>query len=91
MTFHDPGARARPFRTGVYDLAATKGWVSVGIDHDTATFAVQTIRRWWQDMGAPRYRERRQLLITADGGGSNGAAARSVGSGSCKSWPTTLG
>src|SRR3546814_8351821 len=52
------------------------GWVSVGIDHDTASFAVRTIGRWWQKMGRPRYRRARSLLITADAGGSNGARLR---------------
>ena len=61
---------------GVYDLTSNQGWVSVGIDHDTARFAVQAIRRWWHKMGARRYRSARQLLITADGGGSNGSRCR---------------
>ena len=66
--------RAVPY--GVYDLAANAGWVSVGIDHDTAAFAVQTIRRWWQDVGRPRYPAATRLVITADGGGSNGSRVR---------------
>jgi hypothetical protein len=66
--------RAVPY--GVYDLAANAGWVSVGIDHDTAEFAVQTIRRWWQDIGSKRYPDARHLTITADGGGSNGSRVR---------------
>ncbi len=66
--------RAVPY--GVYDLAADAGWVCVGIDHDTAAFAVQTIRRWWQDVGRIRYPEAERLLITADGGGSNGSRLR---------------
>jgi len=61
---------------GVYDLTRNAGWVSVGIDHDTASFAVRTIGRWWQKMGRPRYRRARSLLITADAGGSNGARLR---------------
>jgi transposase len=61
---------------GVYDLTRNAGWVSVGIDHDTATFATRTIGRWWQRMGRPRYRRARALLITADAGGSNGARVR---------------
>jgi len=61
---------------GVYDLTSNQGWVSVGIDHDTARFAVEAIRRWWQKMGSKRYRNARQLLITADGGGSNGSRCR---------------
>ena len=66
--------RAVPY--GVYDLAANVGWVSVGIDHDTAAFAVETIRRWWQECGGPRYRRAKRLLITADCGGSNGVRVR---------------
>jgi hypothetical protein len=61
---------------GVYDVAANQGWVSVGIDHDTAEFAVESIRRWWQEMGHPRYPNARRLLITADCGGSNGYRVR---------------
>jgi len=66
--------RANPY--GVYDIGADQGWVSVGTDHDTAAFAVQTIRRWWFTMGQPRYPEARELTITADGGGSNGHRVR---------------
>ena len=66
--------RASPY--GVYDIGADQGWVSVGTDHDTATFAVQTIRRWWFAMGKPRYPQARELTITADGGGSNGHRVR---------------
>ena len=66
--------RAVPY--GVYDLAANAGWVSVGMDGDTAVFAVQTIRRWWQEVGQPRYPAARRLTITADGGGSNGSRVR---------------
>ncbi len=61
---------------GVYDLSQNEGWVSVGIDHDTARFAVQAIGRWWQKMGAKRYPRARELLITADGGGSNSSRCR---------------
>jgi transposase len=61
---------------GVYDLTANQGWVSVGIDHDTARFAAEAIRRWWMKMGSKRYRDARELLITADGGGSNGSRCR---------------
>lgn len=57
---------------GVYDLLQNEGWVSVGIDHDTAQFAVNSIRRWWKEMGQQRFPQARELLITADGGGSNG-------------------
>jgi Rhodopirellula transposase DDE domain len=66
--------RASPY--GVYDIGADQGWVSVGTDHDTAAFAVQTIRRWWFSMGQPRYPKARELTITADGGGSNGHRVR---------------
>ena len=66
--------RAVPY--GIYDLAANTGWVSVGIDHDTAAFAVETIRRWWQHVGRVRYPLAKRLLITADGGGSNGSRLR---------------
>jgi hypothetical protein len=66
--------RAVPY--GVYDLAANAGWVNLGIDHDTAAFAVHSIRRWWQEIGQARYPEARRLLITADGGGSNGSRVR---------------
>lgn len=57
---------------GVYDLTANQGWVSVGIDHDTAEFAVESIRRWWKEMGCTLYGKTNRLLITADCGGSNG-------------------
>jgi len=66
--------RANPY--GVYDIAADEAWVSVGTDHDTSAFAVQTIRRWWFSMGRARYPKARQLAITADGGGSNGHRVR---------------
>ena len=58
---------------GVYDIAANEGWVSVGLDHDTAAFAVESIRRWWHRMGRKRHPRARRLLITADCGGSNGS------------------
>jgi hypothetical protein len=61
---------------GVYDMAANNGWVSVGVDHDTAEFAVETIRRWWDRMGIRVYPKAKKLLITADGGGSNGSRCR---------------
>lgn len=61
---------------GVYDLAANAGWVSLGIDHDTATVAVESIRRWWHERGKSRYRRAKRLLITADCGGSNGVRVR---------------
>jgi hypothetical protein len=56
---------------GVYDIGANEGWVNVGTDHDTAEFAVESIRRWWQKMGKAKYSESKKLLITADAGGSN--------------------
>ena len=61
---------------GVYDVTLNEGWVSVGIDHDTACFAAEAIRRWWMRMGWKRYRSATQLLITADGGGSNSSRCR---------------
>jgi transposase len=61
---------------GVYDISENQGWVSVGIDHDTARFATEAIRRWWKKMGVKRYRGAKALLITADGGGSNGSRCR---------------
>jgi hypothetical protein len=66
--------RAVPY--GVYDMAGNAGWVSVGVDHDTAAFAVNAIRSWWSRMGRARYPHARSLLITADGGGSNGSRVR---------------
>jgi hypothetical protein len=62
--------------SGVYDLTNNQGWVSVGIDHDTAEFAVAAIRRWWEHLGQKRFPAARRLLITADGGGSNGTRNR---------------
>jgi transposase len=61
---------------GVYDMATNAGWVSVGVDHDTAEFAVETIRRWWDHMGSTVYPRAQRLLITADGGGANGSRNR---------------
>lgn len=73
--FIDPQlGKAAPY--GVYDLAANQGWVSVGIAHDTAEFAVASIRRWWTQMGQPRYPGATRVLITADCGGSNGNRVR---------------
>ena len=66
--------RVTPY--GVYDLTANEGWVSVGTDHDTARFAAQTILKWWQEMGRGRYPQATELLITADGGGSNSSRCR---------------
>jgi len=61
---------------GVYDVTHNEGWVSVGIDHDTAEFAAATIRQWWRQMGKKRYPTATELFITADGGGSNGSRNR---------------
>jgi Rhodopirellula transposase DDE domain len=61
---------------GVYDVANNQGWVSVGIDHDTACFAANSIRRWYEDMGSKRFPRARELMITADGGGSNSSRSR---------------
>ena len=61
---------------GVYDMVNNQGWVSVGINHDTAQFAVNSIRRWWEQMGQQRFPNAKELLITADGGGSNGHRSR---------------
>jgi len=62
--------------SGVYDRASNEGWVSVGIDHDTARFATASIRRWWQEMGSARFPQATKLMITADGGGSNSSRNR---------------
>ena len=67
---------------GVYDILNNQGWVSVGIDHDTAQFATNSIRRWWKKMGRKRFPKARDLLITADGGGSNSFR--------CRLWKTSL-
>ena len=73
--FVDPGlGRVAPY--GVYDLTNNSGWVNVGTDHDTAAFAVESIRCWWNQMGHACYPEASQLLITADGGGSNSSRSR---------------
>ncbi len=73
--FIDPKlGKAIPY--GVYDVARNEGWVNVGIDHDTAEFAVESIRRWWYRMGRYAYPEATELLLTADGGGSNGYRTR---------------
>ena len=61
---------------GVYDIGNNEGWVSVGISHDTASFAVSTIRSWWHEMGKEKYAKAKRLLITADGGGSNSSRSR---------------
>jgi len=73
--FIDPEkGRASPY--GVYDLQKNEAWVSVGLSHDTGEFAVQTIRTWWTEMGEQRYPDASSLMITADGGGSNGYRLR---------------
>jgi hypothetical protein len=72
--------RVTPY--GVYDLTANEGWVSVGTDHDTARFAAQTIGKWWREMGQARYPGATELMITADGGGSNSSR--------CRLWKTAL-
>ena len=66
--------RASPY--GIYDLAQNTGWVSTGIDHDTASFAVATIRRWWHAMGAEKYPQAKRLMITTNGKSSNGPRLR---------------
>jgi transposase len=66
--------KATPY--GVYDLTKNLGWVNVGIDHDTAEFAVESIRRWWKHLGEELYPNARHLFVTADGGGSNGSRNR---------------
>jgi hypothetical protein len=68
---------------GIYDLAANTGWVNVGTDHDTAAFAVESLRRWWNGAGQRAYPHARRLLVTADAGGSNGYRTRA--------WKTELG
>lgn len=73
--FKDPElGKAIPY--GVYGMARNVGWVGVGVDHDTAEFAVETIGRWWRHLGRPSYRKAKKLLIVADGGGSNGHRLR---------------
>jgi hypothetical protein len=73
--FPDPElGKAIPY--GVYDVTANAGWVSVGMDHDTAQFAVESLSNWWRQMGREAYPEARELLVMADGGGSNGARLR---------------
>jgi hypothetical protein len=73
--FQDPSlGKAIPY--GVYDVTNNQGWVSVGIDHDTARFAAASIGRWWEEMGRARFPRARKVLITADGGGSNSSRSR---------------
>lgn len=66
--------KAAPY--GVYDVVHNSGFINVGIDHDTAAFAVESIRRWWNTVGKKLYRDKKELLITSDGGGSNGVRNR---------------
>ena len=80
--------KANPY--GVYDILNNQGWVSIGIDHDTAAFAVNTIRRWWKRMGRRRFPKARELFVTADSGGSNGLVA-DCGRSLCRNWPTRPG
>ena len=68
--------RGKAIPYGVYDITANSGWVSVGVDHDTAAFAVETLRRWWLQVGRRAYPGARRLLVTADGGGSNSSRSR---------------
>jgi hypothetical protein len=73
--FIDPSlGRANPY--GIYDIGRNEGWVSVGVDHDTASFATESIARWWRRMGVVGYPAATKLMITADGGGSNGSRVR---------------
>ena len=80
MSLFAPGTPAAPAtpgdRYGIYDLALDEGWVSVGIDADTAQFAVASIRSWWRHLGHTRYPDATTLTITADCGGSNGNRLR---------------
>ncbi len=70
----DAEGKAIPY--GIYDIKANEGWVNIGIDHDTSEFAVESIRRWWNLMGKKRYPDAKNLMIAADGGGSNGSRVR---------------
>lgn len=78
MRIHDfvapEAGKVTPY--GVYDLTANRGWISVGVDPDTAEFAVETMRRWWRAMGCPAYPEAQRLPMTADGGGFNSSRSR---------------
>ena len=70
----DAEGKAIPY--GIYDIKANEGWVNIGIDRDTSVFAVESIRRWWNLMGKKRYPDAKNLMIAADGGGSNGSRVR---------------
>ncbi|HVB43878.1 MAG TPA: ISAzo13 family transposase, partial [Streptosporangiaceae bacterium] len=74
--FPDPAGPRDAIPYGIYDLAANTGWVNVGTDHGTAAFAVESIRRWWDDQGRETYPDATRMLITADAGGSNGSRSR---------------
>ena len=76
---------------GSYDLGRNAGWVSVGVDHDTAEFAVESIRRWWRWMGRRSYPKATRLLITADSGGSNGASGCGYGNGNSQQLADEIG
>jgi hypothetical protein len=78
VNVHDFAAKdlGKAIPYGVYDPSRDEGWVSVGIDHDTARFATETMRRWWREMGQPVYPQARALLVTADAGGSNSSRSR---------------
>ena len=74
---HDfPAGVPKAIPYGVYDIGANEGWVSVGIDHETSAFAVNTLRTWWEHLGKARYPRARRLMLTADGGGANGYRRR---------------
>lgn len=74
--FDENGKREKAIPYGIYDLTWNTGWVNVGVDHDTAEFAVESIRRWWSKMGKSLYAKAKHLLITADSGGSNSSRSR---------------
>jgi hypothetical protein len=74
---HDfPAGVPKAIPYGVYDIGADEGWVSVGVDHETSAFAVNTLRTWWNSMGKARYPRAKRLMLTADGGGANGYRRR---------------
>jgi hypothetical protein len=74
---HDfPAGVPKAIPYGVYDIGADEGWVSVGVDHETSAFAVNTLRTWWNSMGTARYPRAKRLMLTADGGGANGYRRR---------------
>ena len=73
---HDFPENGKAVPYGVYDILRNEGWVNVGTDHDTAEFAVESIRHWWVRMGSKAYPNAKELLITADGGGSNSSSSK---------------